>query len=493
MDGEPSTTTKEKDLNWKLVFAILAAAFGSAFQHGYNIGVVNAPQKLIEDFIKKVDANRTGVEKNSETKVQLIWSVAVSIYCVGGMIGGSLIGIAANKFGRKKGLLLNNIFVFLSAALLGISKYTSLYELIIFGRFLIGINCGFNAGLAPMYLSEISPIKRRGAVGTVYQLILTISILISQLLGLNSVLGSDNLWPVLLAFIVVPAVVQVIMLPFCPESPTYIQEKKSQEEARKALVWLRGKSDVEEEINEIKTENEQMKLIPKVTVKEMVTNPSLRAPLMIAVVIMIAQQFSGINAAMFFSTKIFKDAKLGERNAQLATLLMGFVNVLMTVVSLLLVEKFGRKTLLLVGFGGMFLVTLLLTLSLALINQFQWLSYFCVVFVNIFVILFAVGPGSIPWFLVNELFNQSARHTACSIAVTTNWTATFFIGLGFLPVQGLIKFYVFLIFAVCQILSFLFIWFYVPETKQKPISEITALFERSRGRTEERPQSTVVS
>lgn len=478
-------------MNWKFIFAILAAVFGSAFQHGYNIGVINAPKNLIEGFIKRVDSNRTGEENESETKVRLIWSIAVSIYCVGGMIGGSLIGIAADQFGRKGGLLLNNILVFISAALLGASKYTSLYELIIFGRFLIGINCGFNAGLAPMYLSEISPVHLRGAVGTVYQLILTISILISQLLGLSSVLGSDKLWPVLLAFIVVPAVVQTITLPFCPESPTYIHEKKSVEQARKALVWLRGKSDVEEEINEIKTENEQMKLIPKVTVTDMVTKPSLRTPLLIAVVIMVAQQLSGINAAMFYSTKIFEDAKLGENNAQLATSLMGFVNVLMTVVSLLIVEKFGRKNLLLIGFGGMCIVTILLTFSLAFVNQFQWLSYLCVVFVNLFVIMFAVGPGSIPWFLVNELFNQSARHTACSIAVTTNWTVTFFIGLSFLPLHALIDFYVFAIFAICQILSFLFIWFYVPETKQKPISEITALFERSRSKTEEQAQSSV--
>ncbi|XP_046670182.1 solute carrier family 2, facilitated glucose transporter member 1-like isoform X2 [Homalodisca vitripennis] len=480
---ECASRTPNQGLNGRLVFAIAAAAVGSSFQHGYNTGVVNAPQKLIEDFIRNVMANRTGgtttVAEISQESVTMIWAIAVSIFCVGGMIGGTLVGYVANTFGRKGGLLWNNVFVFVAALLQGFSKSANSYEMIIAGRFFIGINSGLNAGLAPMYLAEISPVHLRGAVGTTYQLVLTISILISQILGLGSVLGTVDLWPMLLAATAVPAIFMVFALPVCPESPKYLLSGKSQElEARRALSWFRGTIEVQDEMEEMKAENEQIKLVPKVTLKEMFINPSLRIPLMIAMVIMIAQQLSGINAAMFFSTEIFRMASLNERDAQLATLLMGAVNVLMTLVSLVVVEKAGRKTLLLVGFGGMFIDTILLTLGLVSVKNHAWVSYFCIAFVLLFVIMFAVGPGSIPWFLVNELFNQSARPTACSIAVTTNWTANFFVGLGFLPLKVIMEGYVFLIFVVLQGIFSFFIWKKVPETKNRTIEEISAMFRQ---------------
>lgn len=122
---------------------------------------------------------------------------------------GNFSGIIADKFGRKGGLLLNNVLVVLAAISEGAAKSAGSYELIILGRFLIGINSGLNAGLAPMYLAEISPINLRGAVGTVYQLVITISILVAQILGLKSILGSVEGWPTLLAITIVPAIFQV--------------------------------------------------------------------------------------------------------------------------------------------------------------------------------------------------------------------------------------------------------------------------------------------
>jgi MFS transporter, SP family, solute carrier family 2 (facilitated glucose transporter), member 1 len=117
--------------------------------------------------------------------------------------------------------LLNNVLVFAGALLMGTAKSASSYEMLLFGRFLIGINSGLNAGLAPMYLAEIAPVHLRGAVGTVYQLVITISILLSQLVGLGSVLGTPEMWPVLLGITVLPAIFQLATLPICPESPKY--------------------------------------------------------------------------------------------------------------------------------------------------------------------------------------------------------------------------------------------------------------------------------
>jgi len=320
----------------------------------------------------------------------------------------------------------------------------------------------------------------RGAVGTVYQLVITISILVSQILGLESILGTENLWPILLAVTAVPAVFQLATLPVCPESPKYLLLSKGQElEAQRALTWLRGSIEVHDEMDDMRNEYEAMKLVPKVTLKEMFVNATLRIPLMIAMMIMVAQQLSGINAVMFYSTKIFRMAQLDDKSAQYATLGMGAVNVLMTVVSMFIVEKAGRKTLLLVGFAGMCCTTILLTICLAYVQDAAlWVSYVSILLVILFVVMFAIGPGSIPWFLVSELFNQAARGAATSLAVWVNWAANFIVGIGFLPLQEAMGGKVFIIFAILLALFVLFVYKKVPETKNKTIEEITSMFRQ---------------
>ncbi|GLV38604.1 Glucose transporter 1 [Carabus blaptoides fortunei] len=470
----------ESTFNLRLVFAIAAAALSSAFQHGYNTGVVNAPQQLIKDWISDIELNRTDV-RPPETRVTLIWSIAVSIFCAGGMIGGAITGLIADRFGRKGGLLLNNANVIVATIFEGAAKSAGSYEMLIVGRFIIGINCGLNAGLVPMYLAEISPLNLRGAVGTVYQLVITISILVSQILGLESVLGTQTQWPVLLAIAVVPALLQLATLPLCPESPKYLLLTRGQElEAQRALSWLRGSIEVHDEMEEMRSEYESMKLVPKVTLRELITNNALRIPLIISLAIMVAQQLSGINAVIFYSTEIFKTAKLTETTAQYATLGIGVINVFMTVVSLVLVEKCGRRSLLFVGFLGMCIDTVLLTITLMYAGNPEslWVSYLAIVLVLIFIVMFATGPGSIPWFLVSELFSQSARPAATSLAVAVNWTANFMVGLGFLPLQEVMGPYVFIIFAILQALTVLFIWKKVPETKNKTMEEISSMFRQ---------------
>ncbi|XP_071052478.1 solute carrier family 2, facilitated glucose transporter member 1-like [Onthophagus taurus] len=472
-----SEEKSSKGFNKNLAIAVGAAALGSAFQHGYNTGVINNPQEVIMNFTSSVLQKRNG-EHPTETALTLIWSITVSIYCVGGMIGGAITGYVANTFGRKKGLLMNNIIVFLAALLEGVSKSANSFEMIIFGRFLIGINSGLNAGLAPMYLSEISPVNLRGAIGSVYQLVITISILIAQILGINSILGNDAMWPVLLAITALPALLQLAILPLCPESPKYLLcTKQKQTEAQKALIWLRSSPSVQQEMDEMQQEAQTLKMIQKVTLRELIVQPALRIPLIISIVLMIAQQLSGINAVIFYSTEIFKSSGLTIEAASYATLAIGFINVVMTVISLILVEKAGRKTLLLIGFGGMSIVTLLLSIALQYHNV-QAVSYLSIFLVVLFIILFATGPGSIPWFIVSELFNQSSRPTATSLAVTVNWIANFFVGIGFLPLKNIIGAHVFIIFTVILVLTVVFTYRKVPETKNKTMEEISTLFRQ---------------
>ncbi len=176
-----------KNLNGRLAFSIFAVAFGSAFQHGYNTGVLNAPETLITAWIQDCEGNETktdaaagsteaGAEVTdgdaadtagctmTKANVTFLWAVIVAAFCVGGVFGGSAVGLVAGRVGRKGGLLLNNILMAIAGVCLLSAKYADSYHLLILGRLVIGINSGLNAGIAPMYLSEISPVALRGAV-----------------------------------------------------------------------------------------------------------------------------------------------------------------------------------------------------------------------------------------------------------------------------------------------------------------------------------------
>ncbi|XP_045115603.1 solute carrier family 2, facilitated glucose transporter member 1-like isoform X1 [Portunus trituberculatus] len=466
-------------LNARLAFAISAAAFGSAFQHGYNLGVINNPQTLMEEWINSTYYDRYD-EPMTEQKITFIFSIIVSIYCVGGMIGGALTGLFAERLGRKGGLLINNAFALVAAVLFGFCKMAGSYEMLIAARFVIGINNGLNAGLCPMYLSEIAPVSLRGAIGTAYQLVLTISILISQIMGLDNLLGTESLWPIALALTGIPAIFQLLALPVCPESPKFLLITKDKPmDAQRALTWLRNTNDVQTEMGEMRNEAEASKLVPSVSLREITMNPTLRIPLVISVMMMVAQQLSGINAVIFFSTEIYKSAGLNTDAALQATIAMGAMNVLMTFASLVMVEKFGRKTLMLVGLSGMLVDVFLLFICLLYKNSHVVVGYLSIFLVIFFVVMFATGPGSIPWFFVTELFAQNARPTASSIAVAVNWTAAFIVGIGFLPLKELMGPFVFIIFVVLLILFILFTWFKVPETKGRSIDEITSIFKQT--------------
>jgi len=193
---------------------------------------------------------------------------------------------------------------------------------------------------------------------------------------------------------------------------------------------------------------------------------------------MLAQQLSGINCAMFYSTSIFSTAGLNPSQSQSATLGMGAMNVAMTFVSLALIEKAGRKVLMVSGLSLMLCMTILLLASLLTFEEVPTMSYVAIVAVITFVVGFATGPGSIPWFFVTELFAQSGRPTATSIAVVVNWTANFLVGLGFLPMRLLMGPWVFMVFIVIQLFFIVYVAVVVPETKGRQIDEITALFRK---------------
>uniref|UniRef100_A0A914E3Z7 Major facilitator superfamily (MFS) profile domain-containing protein n=1 Tax=Acrobeloides nanus TaxID=290746 RepID=A0A914E3Z7_9BILA len=478
----------EGRLTTALLFAVIAVTIGGSFQFGYHIGNVNAPGGLITTWYQESYYNLHGKNLTYED-AELQWSISVGIFAVGGMAGGLLSGWLADKMGRKGALLFNNLFAFIAAAFLSLAKRSDVFYFITVGRLVIGFCCGLSSGLVPMYLTEVSPINLRGTLGSVHQLMVTISILFAQILGLRQLLGNDDWWPVIFAFTIVPAIFQLVTLPLCPESPKYnLIVKANIDQAERDLKKLRGKPDVSQELDIIKDEAAAAQNQPKTGILDMF-GPTLRWPMTIAIMMMLSQQFSGINAAMFYSTTIFKRAGLTGDWPIYATIAMGAINVAQTVVSLWLVDhpKFGRRSLHLTGLIGMLISSLLIVISMILANpdkdgvpERQWASYLSILFVLTFVISFATGPGSIPWFFVSEIFPSSARGSANSIAVMANWTANFIVGVSFLPINNLLGQYTFLVFVSLLAFFIFFTYKFVPETKGKTVDEINRELSRNR-------------
>ncbi|XP_055373535.1 glucose transporter type 1 isoform X4 [Condylostylus longicornis] len=469
-------------LTFFLTYAIFAAVLGM-LQFGYNTGVINAPEKNIENFMKDVYKDRYG-EDISEEFIQQLYSVAVSIFAIGGMLGGFSGGWMANRFGRKGGLLLNNVLGISGACLMGFTKVSHSYEILFLGRFIIGVNCGLNTSLVPMYISEIAPLNLRGGLGTVNQLAVTVGLLLSQVLGIEQILGTNEGWPILLGLAVCPAILQLILLPVCPESPRYLLiTKQWEEEARKALRRLRASSSVEEDIEEMRAEERAQQAESHISTMELICSPTLRAPLIIGIVMQLSQQFSGINAVFYYSTSLFISSGLAEDSAKFCSIGIGAIMVVMTLVSIPLMDRTGRRTLHLYGLGGMFIFSIFITISFLIKEMIDWMSYLSVISTLAFVVFFAVGPGSIPWMITAELFSQGPRPSAMAIAVLVNWMANFVVGIGFPSLKSALDNYTFLPFSVFLAIFWIFTYKKVPETKNKTFEEILALFRHGNGRS----------
>ncbi|XP_069163931.1 solute carrier family 2, facilitated glucose transporter member 1 isoform X10 [Procambarus clarkii] len=474
---EQATSFSPTGLTCFLCYAIFAAVLGM-FQFGYNTGVINAPQSVIENFIG--DCWKERYNKNIEgSKQDLLWSIAVSIFAIGGMIGGFCGGSVGNKFGRKKGLLLNNLLGVGGACLMAFSQMSYSYEMLILGRLVIGINCGLNTSLVPMYISEIAPLNLRGGLGTVNQLAVTVGLLLSQILGIEQLLGNSNAWPILLGLAIVPAIMQMVLLPVCPESPRYLlMSRQMEDEARRALRRLRASTHVEEDIEEMRAEEAASQSEAHMTMFQLVRSSTLRMPLTIGVVMQLSQQLSGINAVLYYSTSLFTAAGLEEWQSKYATLGVGSVMVIMTLVSIPLMDRAGRRTLHLYGLGGMFIFSIFITISLLIKEMMSWMTFISVISTLCFVIFFSVGPGSIPWMITAELFSQGPRPAAMSIAVLVNWLSNFIVGIGFPKMQEAFENYTFLPFSVLLACFWVFTYYKVPETKNKTFEEISAIFQR---------------
>ncbi|XP_034021658.1 solute carrier family 2, facilitated glucose transporter member 1 [Thalassophryne amazonica] len=465
----------EKRITFSLMMAVGTAVIGS-LQFGYNSGVINAPQKIIENFINVTWFERYQ-EPITESTLTALWSIAVAIFSIGGILGSFSVGLFVNRFGRRNSMLMANVLAFLAAAMMGFSKLASSWEMLIIGRFVVGLYSGLSTGFVPMYVGEVSPTALRGALGTLHQLGVVIGILVAQVFGLESIMGSADLWPLLLGFTFIPAVIQSVLLPLCPKSPRFLLINKNEENKAKAVLKkLRGTTDVSGDMQEMKEESRQMMRERKVTILELFRSHLYRQPLIIAIVLQLSQQLSGINIVFYYSTLIFEEA--GVKQPIYATIGAGVVNTVFTVVSLFVVERAGRRTLHLVGLMGMAVSAVVVTIALALLEHLDWMSYISIVAILTFVAFFEIGPGPIPWFIVAELFSQGPRPSAIAVAGFSNWTSNFIVGMCFQYLQKLCGPYVFIIFSVLLLIFFVFTYFKVPETKGRTFDDIASGFRQ---------------
>ncbi|NXC85677.1 GTR5 protein, partial [Cercotrichas coryphoeus] len=461
-----------------LALVALISAFGSSFQYGYNVSVINSPAPYMQEFYNRTYLDRTGVPMDSSFQT-LLWSLTVSMFPLGGLFGSLMVWPMVNNCGRKGTLLINNLFSIAAAILMGTSELAKTFEVIILSRVVMGIFAGLASNVVPMFLGEMSPKNLRGAIGVVPQLFITIGILAAQILGLNSILGNAEGWPVLLGLTGIPSLLQLLTLPFFPESPRYLLiQKGNEEQARRALQRLRGREDVDDEIQEMYQEDRSEKEEGQFSVLSLFTFRGLRWQLISIIVMMAGQQLSGVNGVFYYADRIFESAGVQSSSIQYVTVSIGAINVVMTLLAVFIVESLGRRILLLAGFLLCSASCAILTLALNLQTTVSWMSYLSIVCVIAYIIGHAIGPSPIPAVMITEMFLQSSRPAAFMVGGSVHWLSNFTVGLVFLYMEAGLGPYSFLIFCAICVATMLYIFFVVPETKNKTFMEINRIMAK---------------
>ncbi|KAM4562529.1 solute carrier family 2, facilitated glucose transporter member 5 [Odontesthes bonariensis] len=466
-----------------LALATLISAFGSSFQYGYNVAVINSPAPYMQQFYNTtyVERYNTAMEENFLT---LLWSLSVSMYPLGGFFGSLMVAPLVNKFGRKGTLLFNNIFSIVPAVMMGVSEIAKSFEIIIVARFIVGICAGLSSNVVPMYLGELSPKNLRGALGIIPQLFITIGILCAQVLGIRNILGNTTGWTLMLGLTGIPAVTELLLLPFFPESPRYMLIQKGDEKnAKKALQRLRGWDNVDAEMTEMRLEDQSERSEGHLTVLSLLSQRSLRWQLISIIILNMGQQLSGVNAIYYYADSIYGSAGVNENDVQYVTVGTGAVNVFMTIAAVFIVESSGRKLLLLLGFGICCGACVLLTVALSFQESVTWMPYVSIACVIIYVIGHAIGASPIPNVVTTEMFRQSARPAAFMVGGSVHWLSNFTVGLVFPFMEGNLGPYSFIIFSVICLVTLVYVWLVVPETKNKTFLEVSQMFAQ-RNKTE---------
>jgi sugar porter (SP) family MFS transporter len=423
--------------------AMVAAIGGLLF--GFDTAVINGAIVFIKQQFGLSD---------SQTEI------AASSLLLGCVVGASVAAFTSDRFGRKRVLLAAATLFTLSSIGAALPR-----DLIQFAaaRLVGGVAIGIASTLSPLYIAEISPAKKRGLLVSLNQLAIVTGILLSY--SVNYLLtgaGPAN-WRWMFASAAVPSIAFLLTLLLIPESPRWLVQKGREQEAKHFLAQIVGPQAASAEIEAIRSaiSEESANLL----------DPTFRKALIVAILIALFSQFTGINTIIYYGSIVFLEHVQHQTasTALWANVIIGAINFVATVVGMLLIDRSGRKSLLMSAFGGMALS--LVAVSAAI--HFQASGVTVLIFVLTYVACFAVGVGTGTWVLMSEICPTRVRGRAMSVATVFLWCGTLIVTLTFLSlVNSFTAAGVFLLYAIVSIAAFLFVWRGVPETKGRTLEEI---------------------
>lgn len=406
------------------------------------------------------------------------WFVSCGLLgCIIGVIACSFL---SDKIGRKKVLIQSGIMFLISSV--GCA-FAPTFDLLVLARLIGGIGVGMASVVAPMYIAEFAPASSRGKMIACYQLAITVGILLAyfsnaSVLALSKMPQTDaflqyflqkELWRPMFLIMGIPSAVFAIMLAAVPESPRWLFSVNRKEEAAGILSAVKGAETARDEL--IVMGETAAKHTDK---QRSLSDPSLRLPLTIGIVLAILQQFCGINAIIYYGPKIFESAGIANTDALNSQVIIGVINVLFTFVAINNADKYGRKFLLLSGLTG---IVASLVVCGALFYVHSNNSIVLLGSILTFIACFALSLGPITWIMINEIFPTEVRGKAVSLCTLILWLAVWVVGQFFpwlLEQAG--PAVTFWTFAFCSSLNMLFSWKVVRETKNKSLEEMETLF-----------------
>ncbi|MGC4999850.1 MULTISPECIES: sugar porter family MFS transporter [unclassified Streptomyces] len=435
-----------KVYRWAAMIAV------GGFLFGYDTGVVSGALLFITDDFRLSAAEQGTI---------------VSVLLIGAMAGALLAGRLADALGRRRAVALEGAVFIVGTA---IAATAPAYWQLLVGRVVLGLAVGAASATVPVYLSEISPTSIRGRVLSANQLMITVGILVSYLVDL-AFSGSGD-WRLMFALGAVPAAVLTLcMLLVVPESLPWLVRKGRWDQAREVLTQVLPKDEAERVVTGLRHRDGSHAPRPG---WRTLLGPKVRPALIVAVTMAVIQQFGGINTIIYYAPTIIEKTGLSASNSIFYSVFIGVINLVMTILATRLIDRAGRRTLLLVSLAGMALLVALLGLSF-IAGWNSELSLLCMV---LYIAAYAGGLGPIFWVLVGEVFPPSVRALGSSTATTTNWISNFAVSQAFLPVAAAIgQGETFLVFAAICFCGLLFVARFVPETKGRSFEEVDAALQ----------------
>ncbi len=438
-----------------IIATVISAVGGILF--GFDTGVISGAILFLQEEWQLTTAQE---------------SIATSSVLIGAIIGAALGGTTADALGRKVSIILGSVVFMVGTIIVLLSN--DLWAFVP-GRVLIGMAVGLASFIVPMYISELAPRRIRGALVSFNQLFVTAGILISY--GVNNYFSSSGDWRAMFAVGLVPGAILLVGMMFMPYSPRWLVYKRRYDKATTVLQRVHGTEDVKGEIEQIEKEiSVETKGFKALAAKY------VRYPLIIGIGLAVFQQITGVNTIIYYAPTIFQYAGFGSASASIAaTTGVGVANFLVTVLAVAIVDRVGRRPLLLVGIAGMVVSLIVLGAGFALSSGGGGEAVGLITAVSLiaYISFFAIGLGPVFWLLISEIFPLEVRGTAMSLATVANWGANFLITLTFLHlVEFLGQAGTFWLFAAIGVVSLAFSIKLTPETKGLSLEQIEEHFKR---------------